>query len=226
VLFVRTVQYYFRVDMTEAPRRGRPGGSTGSDLLAIAREVFLAQGFGGATMDAAAARAHTSKQTPYRQYPRKDALFPAAVRDWVDRGHAAMQPHTRALLEATDVREGLLTLAHVLQAGVLSPPVLQMRTLIAAEADRFPDVAADYVARSWNRNQRLLSDALAELAAQGRLAVESADVAAEQFTWLTLAAPLNRLTLQAGAQPCSRAELDAVAAEAVTTFLSRFGPGA
>jgi AcrR family transcriptional regulator len=188
--------------------------------------VFLAEGFAGATMDAVAAQARISKQTLYRQYPSKDALFAAAVRDWVDRGHAAMQPHTRALLEAADVREGLLALARVLQSGVLSPPVLQMRTLIAAEADRFPEAAADYVARSWNRNQRLLSDALAELAAEDRLAVENADVAAEQFTWLTLAAPLNRLTLQAGADPCSRAELDSVATEAVTTFLSRFGPGA
>lgn len=211
---------------TTKPRRGRPSGSTGTDLLAIAREVFLTQGFAGATMDAIAAGARISKQTLYRQYPSKDGLFAAVVRDWVDRGHDAMRPHTRALLEAPDLREGLLALARVLQAGVLSPPVLQMRTLIAAEADRFPEVAADYVARSWNRNQGLLADALVELAAQGRLDLARADVAAEQFTWLALAAPLNRLTLQAGAQPYSREELDAVAVEAVTTFLSRFGPNA
>ncbi len=211
--------------MTErARRRGRPGGSTGSDLLAIAREVFLAQGYAGATMDVVAARARISKQTLYRQYASKDDLFAAVVRDWVDRGHDAMRPHTRALLEAEDVPEGLLRLARVLQAGVLSPPVLQMRTLVAAEAERFPEVAADYVARSWDRNQLLLAEALAELAARDRLDVDEADVAAEQFTWLVLAAPLNRLTLQAGTQPPAGQDLDAIATEAVTTFLSRFGP--
>ena len=203
-------------------RRGRPGGSTGADLLAVAREVFLAHGFAGATMDVVAARARISKQTLYRQYPSKDDLFAAVVRDWVDRGFDAMRPHTRALLDAADVRAGLLRLAAVLQAGVLSTPVLQMRTLIAAEAERFPDVAADYVSRSWDRNQRLLGRALAELADQGRLEVERADVAAEQFTWLVLAAPLNRLTLQAGAQPCAQRDLETVATEAVTTFLSRY----
>jgi len=36
-------------------------------------------------------------------------------------------------------------LARVLRAGLLSQPVLQMRTLVAAEARRFPEVAADYV---------------------------------------------------------------------------------
>ena len=203
-------------------RRGRPGGSSGPDLLAVARDVFLTQGYAGTTMDAVAAGARISKQTLYRQYPSKDVLFAAVVRDWVDRGSDAMRPHTRALLEDPDVARGLLRLATVLQAGVLSPPVLQMRTLVAAEAERFPEVAADYVSRSWDRNQRLLAGALAELAARGRLEVERADVAAEQFTWLVLAAPLNRLTLQAGAQPCAQRDLETVATEAVTTFLSRY----
>ena len=212
--------------MTETigSRRGRPGGSTGSDLLALAREVFLAEGFAGATMDVVAARAHISKQTLYRQFASKDALFAAVVRDWVDRGYDAMRPHTRALVEAADPREGLLRLARALQAGVLSGPVLQMRTLVAAEAERFPEVAADYVARSWDRNQRLLAEALAEIAERGQLVIEEADVAAEQFTWLVLAAPLNRLTLQGGRQPGAGRDLEAIAAEAVTTCLSRFGP--
>ncbi|RBY89136.1 TetR/AcrR family transcriptional regulator [Blastococcus sp. TBT05-19] len=202
---------------------GRPGGSTGGELLEIARQAFLAQGFAGTTMDAVAARARISKQTLYRQYASKDDLFAAVVRDWVDRGHDAMRPHTQALLDAPSVREGLLRLAGTLQAGVLSAPVRQMRTLVAAEAESFPEVAADYVARSWDRNQRLLAGALAELAARGALTIGAPDVAAEQFTWLVLGAPLNRLTLQAGAPAYDEEALATVAREAVDTFLSRFG---
>jgi len=55
------------------------------------------------------------------------------------------------LAQADDARAGLLRLACVLQAGLLSPAVLQMRTLVAAQAGQFPDVAADYVTRSWTR---------------------------------------------------------------------------
>lgn len=206
-----------------AKSRGRPGGSRGADLLAIAREIFLTHQYAGATMDAVASGARISKQTLYRQYPSKDALYAAVVQDWVDRGRDAMSPHLQKLMQTDDLRRGLLELSQTLHIGVLSRPVLQMRMLIAAEAERFPEVAADYVRRSWDRNQALLADALAHLATRGLLRVDNPPVAAEQFTWLTLAAPLNRLTLTAGAGRYSPAELEAIAQDAVTTFLHRYG---
>lgn len=205
------------------PSRGRPGGSRGTDLLAVAREVFLTRQYAGATMDAVASRARISKQTLYRQYASKEELYAAVVRDWVDRGRDAMNPHLQKLTLSTDIRNGLLDLARTLQAGVLSRPVLQMRTLIAAEAERFPDVAADYVRRSWDRNQTLLADALEQLSTRGVLRIADPQTAAEQFTWLTLAAPLNRLTLTAGAAGCTAEHLEDLAQEAVTTFLDRYG---
>lgn len=203
--------------------RGRPGGSAGADLLAIARDVFLTYGYSGATMDQVAARAHVSKQTLYRQYPSKELLYGAVVRDWVDRGHDAMRPHTEALRQSPDVAEGLLRLAQVLHAGVLSEPVLRMRALVAGESDRFPEVAADYVARSWDRNIDLLADALETLSARGLLRVDDPRVAAEQFTWLVLGAPLNRRSLHGGATTDDTGELAHQRKEALTTFLSRYG---
>jgi TetR/AcrR family transcriptional repressor of mexJK operon len=205
-------------------RRGRPRGSEAPELLSIARQMFIAHGYTGTTMDAVAAQAHISKQSLYRDYPSKDALYSAVVRDWVDRGHDAMRPHVAALASARQARQGLLGLARVMQAGILSPPVLQMRTLIAAEAHRFPDVAADYLTRSWNHNIRMLGDALAALTARGLLRIDDPDLAAEQLTWLVIAAPLNRLTLQAGAHPYTADELESLATQGVTTFLSRYGP--
>ncbi|CAM3807100.1 TetR/AcrR family transcriptional regulator [Tsukamurella ocularis] len=209
----------------DAPRpRGRPGGSSGADLLAIARNLFLDRGFAGTTMDAVAAGARISKQTLYRQYPSKDDLYAAVVRDWVDRGRDAMRPHLDALMSTDDAGRGLRALAGTLQAGVLSTPVLRMRTLVAAEAQRFPAVADDYVRRSWDRNQALLAHALAHLAGRGLLRIDDPAAAAEQFTWLALAAPLNRLTLTGGRTGGTQEESDAVADEAVTTFLARYAP--
>jgi TetR/AcrR family transcriptional regulator, mexJK operon transcriptional repressor len=213
-----------QVSINRAPARpGRPRGSATPELLSIARQLFVQAGYRGTTMDAVAAQAHVSKQSLYREYPSKDALYSAVVRDWVQRGYDAMRPHATALAEADDVREGLLAFARVLQGGLLSLPVLQMRTLVAAEAQRFPDVAADYVARSWVRNQRTLADAMRTLADRGLLRIDDADLAAEQLTWLVVAAPLNRLTLLAGARPYSQKALDGVATQGVDTFLRRFG---
>jgi TetR/AcrR family transcriptional repressor of mexJK operon len=174
-------------------------------------------------MDAVSAGARISKQTLYRSYSSKDALFAAVVRDWVDRGHDAMRPHLQVLLDAPEVRDGLFRMARSLQTGILSVPVLNMRKLVAAEAGRFPEVAAEYLERSWQRNQQLLSAALQELAARGVLHIADPQVAAEQFTWLAIAAPLNRLTLQGGVQPEGDEYLESIADEAVATFLSRFG---
>ncbi|MEP7023672.1 MAG: TetR/AcrR family transcriptional regulator [Actinomycetota bacterium] len=209
----------------ESPRRrGRPPGTGGAGLLAIAREQFVSHGFRGATMDAIAARAKISKQTLYGSYPSKDELYSAVVRDWVDQGYDAMRPHTLALLDAARIRDGLHRLATVLQAAVLSPPVLQMRTLVAAEADAFPDVAADYVTRSWDRNLGMLAETLSTLASRRQLAISDPEAAAEQFVWLVLGAPLNRLSLQGTAHGYSAARLQAIADEAVVTFMSRYEP--
>jgi TetR/AcrR family transcriptional repressor of mexJK operon len=175
-------------------------------------------------MDAIAARAGISKQTLYGAYPSKDELYAAVVRDWVEQGYDALRPHTLALRDAANVRDGLQRLAAVLQAGILSPPVLQMRTLVAAEADSFPDVAADYVTRSWDRNIGMLAETLTILTRRHLLVIDDPDGAAEQFVWLVVGAPLNRLSLRGIPHGYTARRLQYIANEAVATFLSRHGP--
>ena len=205
-------------------RRGRPGGLEGADLLSVARDILLREGYAAATMDAIASAARISKQTLYRSHASKQELFAAVVRDWVDRGRNAMRPHLDRLRRAEDLEQALLDLAGVLHAAVLSPPVVQMRSLVIAEAERFPEVAVEYVQRSWERNEALLADVFADLARRGLLAPGDAGTAAQQFTWLVLGAPLDRITLTAGASRFSEEQLAAIARDAVATFLARWRP--
>jgi TetR/AcrR family transcriptional regulator, mexJK operon transcriptional repressor len=192
--------------------------------LAIAREQFIANGFRRTTMDAIAAGARISKQTLYAAHPSKDELYAAVVRDWVDQGFDAMRPHALALLEATNLPDGLQRFARALQTGVLSPAVMQMRTLVAAEAAAFPEVASDYVARSWDRNIGTVAQTFTALTARGLLTVDHPKIAAEQFVWLALGEALNRQSLQGAGHGYSERRLAHIAAEAVATFLSRYGP--
>jgi len=171
-------------------------------------------------MDAIAARSGVSKQTLYRTYRSKGLLYAAVVRDWVDRGHDALRPHALALLNSADIVEDLCRLAAVLQAGILGTEVMQVRTLVAAQAISFPDVARDYVARSWDRNIDGLADVLSELTERGELRIEHPCVAAEQFVWLAIGAPLNRLSLCGDRNRDD--ELSLIAREAVATFLGRY----
>jgi TetR/AcrR family transcriptional repressor of mexJK operon len=204
-------------------KRGRPSGIVGPELVTIAREQFLEHGFRRTTMDAVAARAGISKQTLYAAYPSKDALFAAVVADWVDQGRRAADPQTAALLDADQLETGLRELAATLQAGILSEPVLAMRALVTAQAGELPEVAAAYVSRSWERNVSVLAETLQALARAGRLSVPDAAVAAEQFVWLVVGAPLNRLELTAGRDRYSPDQLAVLADEGVRTFLSRYG---
>jgi TetR/AcrR family transcriptional repressor of mexJK operon len=190
----------------------------------VARAVFLEHGFARTTMDAVAARARISKASLYQAHPSKDALFAAVVRDWAARGRDAMRPHLDLFLGTDDTASALLTLARTMQAGILSADVLRMRRLVASEAGRFPEVAAGYVADSWDRNIANLGAALGELDRRGRLRTGDPATAAQQFTWLVVAAPLNDRTLRGDDTPPDRAALDAIAHAAVDTFLARYGP--
>ncbi|WP_280467932.1 TetR/AcrR family transcriptional regulator [Nocardia cyriacigeorgica] len=182
-------------------RRGRPPGKSGTELLAVAREVFLERGFAGSTMDEVAARAGISKASLYREHPSKTELFSAVVAQWANAGRHAMRPALERLEAAEDVREGLLAWARTLLAGVLSPTVVEMRRLVTAEAARQPEVGATYLHKSWIRNIGDLATTLETLDARGLLRIPDPEAAAEQLTWLIVGAPLNARMLDATATP-------------------------
>jgi TetR/AcrR family transcriptional repressor of mexJK operon len=171
-------------------------------------------------MDAVAAAAHVSKASLYAQHPSKDALYAAVVVDWARRGRDAMKPHLDALLAAEDLPVALGHFGRTMQEAVLSPGVLGMRRLVAAEADRHPEAAACYIAESWDSNIAALAATFAELTGRGRLRVDEPAVAAQQFTWLVLGAALNEHTLRGGTTPD---DLRATADAATATFLARYG---
>lgn len=67
------------------PQRGRPVAASDAArralLVGTGRALFLRHGYGRTTMDMVAARARVSKQTLYRLFPGKVALFEAIVAD-------------------------------------------------------------------------------------------------------------------------------------------------
>ncbi|MFD4421716.1 TetR/AcrR family transcriptional regulator [Agromyces sp. NPDC058484] len=179
-------------------RRGRPAGMSGRELLAVAREVLLERGYAGTTMDEVAARARVSKASLYRAHPSKAELYAAVVSDWAASGRDSMRPALQRLTEGSDVRSDLLRLTTTMRDGILGPDVFRMRRLVTAEAATHAQVAASYLADSWNRNIDALADALADLDRQGRLDITEPRVAADQLTWLTVGAPLNAQLLTDG----------------------------
>lgn len=202
-------------------RPGRPPGKQGTELLAVARETFLELGFEGTTMQDIAERAGVSKSSLYREHPSKDDLFVAVVTDWAQQGQGAMRPHLDALLAQPDLTQALTTFATVLLGAVVAPSVVGMRRLVAAEADRFPDIAALYLRTSWQANIDALADTLAELDSSSRLNVDDPHIAAEQLVWMSVGASLNARTL--GVETAVHQDVSNRTAHTVATFLARYG---
>lgn len=101
------------MDSHEATARTEAKALTRARLLEAARDVFIATGYRGATLDSIAARAGFTKGAVYWHFPNKQALFLALVED--------------SIAATTDVIENLL--------GVHGNDPVAMR----AAAGRFAD---------------------------------------------------------------------------------------
>lgn len=191
--------------------------------MQAAREIFTQNGYLGASMDAIAARAAVSKRTVYHHFEDKKQLFKEVVLDTVDRGYEAFRPAILALQETDDLEPTLRQQAQLTLKGVMSPEVLQMRRLVMAEADRFPDVGREYYNRSWVRTLDLLGSAFERLTQRGLLDVKDAHHAAYMFTWMVVSIPLNRVAFTGNSATFTPDELEQLSEEAVRVFLAAYG---
>ncbi len=132
-----------------------------------------------------------------------------------------MRPHLDALVGEPDLTRALTTFATVLHQAILAPPVVAMRRLVAAEAERFPGVAELYLRTSWQANIDALAATLAELEHSGRLRLDAPSIAAEQLVWMTVGGPLNARTL--GDNAAADHDPGQRITHSITTFLARYG---
>lgn len=194
-------------------------------IVAAATEVFLESGFLGATTDQVAARAAVSKQTLYKNFGDKKALFAEVIHQatvslvdgFTDLAKLLDDPRE-------DVRAVLRGVAEGFLASLLRPEVIRLRRLVLAEADRFPEIARTWYERGLDRSLVVVGEGLARLAARGMLHnLDDPTLAAYQFSGLLLYLPQNRLLFAGLDALPSRSRLDQIATAAVDVFLAAYG---
>jgi len=195
-------------------------------ITAAATARFLRDGYRDTSMDQVAADAAVSKQTVYKQFADKEQLFRAIVLGVTGNASAIIAELTAALPAAgvatqQELGAALTALARRYLDGVLQPPVLALRRLVIAEAERFPDLARTYFEQAPARAIGVLAEALRGYRARGLIAAQDPELAAAHFAYLTLAIPLDRAQFLPGERP-SAAERDRLAAEAVRVFLAAY----
>jgi TetR/AcrR family transcriptional regulator, mexJK operon transcriptional repressor len=199
-------------------------------ILQAATEVFLRNGYLGASMDEVAARAAVSKQTVYKQFEDKEHLFAEIILGTtVEVVDGFAQAFANVLDQATDARQALRDLARRLLDTLMQPDVLRLRRLVLAEADRFPDIAGAWFERGFHRSLVLLGEAMQRLADRGMLrTLPDPTLAAYQFAGLVMYKPMNQVMFAGTQVEAAAGELEAIADQAAEVFLAAYGerPGA
>src|SRR4029079_18974506 len=91
---------------------------------------------------------------------------------------------------------------------VMQPRLRQLRRLVIAESSRFPELGRTFYEQGPGRTIAALAATFERLAARGLLDVADPNLAAAQFNWLVMAAPLNEAMLLGRDDAVSKSELE------------------
>ncbi len=122
-----------------------------------------------------------------------------------------------------DVADYLLNYALWQFTGVLTPRIMQLRRLVIGEVARFPELAKVLYERGPQRALSALTALFERLSERSLLTVDDPAVAAAQFNWLIMAAPLNQAMLLGDSAIPTHAELRRHAENGVRVFLAAYG---
>lgn len=191
-------------------------------ILDAATEVFLRDGYLGTSMDEIAALSEVSKQTVYKHFVSKEALFVEIVGTMTTRAGDAV--HTEIELEdGGDLRAYLEDYAYRQLVTVVTPRVMQLRRLVIGEVVRFPELGRVLYERGPLRALTALAATFERLNARRLLKVDDPMTAASQFNWLVMSQPLNQAMLLGDAAIPTPAWLRRHAVEGVGVFLAAYG---
>jgi TetR/AcrR family transcriptional repressor of mexJK operon len=164
-------------------------------ILDAATEIFLRNGYLGTNMDEISAQAAVSKQTVYKQFAGKEALFLAIVDRMTRDAGDEVQRDIRDPDTGDDVAAYLLDYADRQLSIVLTPRLMQLRRLVIGEAGRFPELGRALHDGGPGRAIAGLAAVFARWGERGLLAIDDPQVAATHFNWLVMGAAVNRAML-------------------------------
>jgi AcrR family transcriptional regulator len=169
-------------------RAGRPpkeqAEALGDHVVAVADALFIRHGYGATSMAAVAAEARVGKQTLYRRFPDKAALFREVIRRRLD-----------VMMPATDESGACDPMAALKEMGrkaldiVLDPEFLRLYRIIIAEAASFPELAAAAAGHWGSGCVDLCVDAIKEAQARGLCRRGDPMTMAQTYLWGVVGEP-------------------------------------
>lgn len=185
-----------------------------AQLVAAAREAFVAQGYGATSMAALARTACISKTTLYAKFPTKAALFRAVIDQQLEEAYGAVE--AAADTAPKTLAGSLRHLAELTVQAAMTPGNLSLNRLIDWEAPRFPELAEVAHARA-RRGIEHIANHIREYAAQDQIPCRDPEGAAEIFNFMVRGLYHD---LRTGAHVASAGEIPPMIDKIVTVFLA------
>ncbi|WP_136441908.1 TetR/AcrR family transcriptional regulator [Pacificoceanicola onchidii] len=188
-------------------------------VLAGAQEIFLRDGFEGASVDEIAKAAGVSKATLYSYFPDKRLLF-------LEVTSAQCCKQADEALVTMDFsrppRDVLRDAAERFLGFIYSDMGQRIFRICVGEADRFPELGRQFYQSGPMTMRRALTNYLGQAAARGELAIVDLDLAADQFAELCKADLWTKLIFGVQSE-FNQDEVDRIIEGAIETFMARYG---
>src|SRR6516165_972684 len=202
----------------DAPEPFSQGDEKARQILEGAKQVFLAEGFDGASVNDIARAARVSKGTIYSHFESKEALFEALIR--AERRQQAEQ--VCQLDEADpDLAAVMFNFGRSLLTMVVRPDVIALMRTVMAVAQKFPRIGRAFYEAGPKYGLDRLAVYLTTLSDAGKLETPDPRMAASHFLQLCLA-DIFKQKMFCAIDDVSAAEIDETITAAVDVFMKAY----
>jgi len=188
-------------------------------VLEGARNVFMVDGFEGASVYDIARESNVSKATLYSYFPDKRLLFMEVANQECAR-------QSRVAIDNIDMsappRTVLAQVGRHFVRFITSKFGQQVFRICVAESDRFPEIGRAFYQSGPARMRAVMTEYFAEAMARGELHMEDLALASDQFGELCKADIWPRLMFGV-IDHVTPADIDRVVDGVVETFMARYG---
>ena len=202
------------------PVRARLDEERLTELLDVAAEVFISEGFSAASTNEIARRANSSKTTFYSRFPTKEQLFLAVIER---RMNDIFQQVAGSLPEEPPVEETLRNFGSALIGFFLSKEQVALVRMVSMESAKFPELGKRFYELGPKRGEEALAAYLKKQAEKGRLSNEDTSQMAQHFISLITGGPVRWFVFGFDPSPLAKSALQKHLNSAIQVFMRAYG---
>ncbi|WP_457584984.1 TetR/AcrR family transcriptional regulator C-terminal domain-containing protein [Ensifer canadensis] len=199
----------------DARRQRRGGAELRTAILQAASEIFLEEGYQGASIEAVIEKVGGSKRAIYSHFGGKKELFAALVAEASSTVIGQTSPEN---IEGKGVSDTLRMFGLQATRVLMAPTTLGLYRAVIAEGMRQPDVAQAFFENGPGRASKGLAQVLEQFQARGAISIKDSQRAAERFIGM-LRDDVHLQVVLGLRAPLSEAEIAESVEQAVGVFM-------